>query len=93
VQPNDQDVVQAHRPNEEPSLPSGPLTRGRANGNGGGYGPERLFEYDEEPEKGLADYIRILFKRKWSIVAVFILGVLIAWGIPNLTKLSFQRAD
>jgi capsular exopolysaccharide synthesis family protein len=56
------------------------VTRGRSNGNGGSYGPERLFEFDEEPEKGLADYVRILFRRKWSIGAVFILGVLIAWG-------------
>lgn len=93
MHPDDKDSVQTTRPDAEPHLATGSFTRGRLNGNGSTYAPERLFELDEEPEKGLTDYLRILFRRKWAIVIVFFLGVLVAWAYAkNLTPVYRSSA-
>ena len=63
MHPDDKDLVQVERPAQEPILPPGSPTRGRANGNGGSYAPERLFEFDEEGDSaekgGAADDILV----------------------------------
>lgn len=49
-------------------------------------------DYDEEPEKTLKDYIRVIFKRKRAIAIVF-LSVVILTAIYTFTRVPVYRAS